>query len=328
MRRVVMRGYGGPEVLEVEQAPIPAPGPGQVVIAAQAIGVGWAQAQMRRDDFPAAAWRPVLPAVPGGDVVGTVEAVGSGVADVKEGDRVGTFLVQGACAEYVLADAVTVVPVPSVLDAAKAAILPGTGPIAAGVLDVGALVAGESVLVHAAAGGVGHVAVQLAKAAGAAMVIATAHSPEKRGFAVSLGADVALDYGRPDWAARARALTAGRGVDLILNGVGGATLAADIGLLARGGRVVFYGSADGGREVPSVPALDLIDLKTVTGFHLSAWRAARPDRYRAALEDLTERLAAGRMRSAVWARVPLTEAARAHTLLEARRQRGRIVLIP
>jgi len=328
MRTVAMHGYGGPEVLRLEQRPEPVPGPGQVLIAAEAISVGYAQVQMRRDEFPAAAWRPALPAVLGGDVVGRVGAVGSGVSTAVVGDRVGAFVVGGAYADLVLADASVLVPVPVGLDAGQATVLPGTGPIAAGLLDVGRLAPGEIVLVHAAAGGVGHLAVQLARAGGAGLVLATASSPAKRAFAAAHGADAVVDYTAPDWTGRIRALTGGRGVDLVLDGVGGDTLTAGIELLAPGGRLVFYGSAGGGRTVPAISALALLGLRSVIGFNLSAWRQAAPERYRVRLAELTEQLLSGRVRAEVHARFGLADAGRAHSVLEARAQQGRVVLIP
>lgn len=327
MRAVALHDFGAPEVLRVTELPPAAPGPGQVRIAAEAISVGFAQTQMRRDRFPAPMWRPEFPLVLGGDVVGTVDEVGLGVSAVRPGDRVGTYVLHGAYAEYVRADAATLVPVPADLDAAEATVLPGTGLIAAGVLDVGGLRPGETVLVHAAAGGIGHIVVQLAKLAGAT-VIATAGSAVKRAFAAELGADVTVDYAAPDWTEQVLAATEGRGVDLILDSVGGDVLRAGIGLLAPMGRLVFYGSAGGELEVPKVGLMELIGLKFVTGFGLSAWRAARPERYRQCLADLTHHLRTGRVVTRVHARLPLSGAAEGHRIVESRAHQGRVVLMP
>lgn len=328
MDAVLVHEFGGPDMLRPGRLPIPSPARDEVLIAAEAVGVGFAQTQMRAATFPAPFWRPRLPFVLGGDVVGRVVAVGHGVRGVEMGERVGTFVLDGGYAQFVVAPGSALVQVPAGLDAAEATSLAGIGSIAVGVLDIGRMVPGESVLVHAAAGGVGHLAVQLARIAGAGQVIATASTPARLAFARSLGADVAIDYSRPDWTERVREATGSRGVDLILNGVGGDILRADVGLLAPLGRLVFYGSADGGKNVPAVPVLELTSLRFVAGFALSPWRAARPEAYREGLAALTGALASERVRCAIHARLPLARAADGHRILEAREQLGRVVLVP
>ncbi|MEU1363657.1 zinc-binding dehydrogenase [Micromonospora zamorensis] len=328
MRVMQFDRHGGPEVLVAADVARPEPGAGAVRIRAEAISVGYAQTQMRRDVFPAPMWRPVFPVVLGGDVVGRVTAIGDGVTGVRIGDRVGAFTLHGAYAEEVVVDATTLVPVPDALDAAEAAVLPGTGLIAGGVLRTALLRKGDTVLVHAAAGGIGHLAVQLAKAAGAGLVVATAGSASKRDFARSLGADVAVDYTRTDWADEVRSATGGRGVDVVLESIGGDVVEQGLDLLAPGGRLVFFGSSAAELAVPTVPLMKLIGLRYVTGFALSAWRGSRPDEYRDVLDDLTSRLLDGRLRSTVHARLPLSGAAEAHELVESRAHPGRVVLVP
>ncbi|WP_246101834.1 quinone oxidoreductase family protein [Streptomyces cyaneus] len=328
MRAVQFDRYGDPDVLYVAERPVPEPGPGQVRIAVEAVSVGHAQTQMRREVFPAPMWKPVFPVVLGGDVVGRISAVGPDVAGLRPGDRVGAFTLYGAYAEQVVVDAATVVPVPEELDATEAAVLPGTGLIALGILRTGQLSKGETVLVHAAAGGVGHIAVQLARAAGAGQIIGTAGEAGKREFARTVGADAVVDHRSPHWAEEVRELTGGRGPDLILDGVGAEVLQQGIRLLAPGGRLVFYGSSGGELEIPRVSVMDLIGIKYVTGFALSAWRGGRPHDYEAGVAELTRLLLDGQVKSAVHARLPLERAAEAHTILEARAQLGRVVLIP
>ncbi|MDA3624729.1 zinc-binding dehydrogenase [Saccharopolyspora sp. WRP15-2] len=325
MRTVRFHEFGPPEVLTVEETPVPRPGPGQVLIEAEAVSVGFAQTQMRRDIFPAPMWNRELPSVLGGDVIGRIEAVGPDVRGMRPGDRVGAFTLYGAYADYVVVDADTVLPVPEGLDAAAATALPSSGPIAAGTLDVGMVKRGEVVLVHAASGGIGHISVQMAKAAGA-VVVGTAGSPGKCEFVRSLGTDHVVDYSSDDWPDQVRAAVGG--VDLVLDSVGGSVLRAGLELLAPMGRLVFYGSAGGGREVPSVSVMDLIRLKYVTAFALSTWRTARREQYESALADLSDGLQSGRFRHAVYQTLDLAEAAKAHALIEARAHTGRIVLIP
>ncbi|MER7013284.1 zinc-binding dehydrogenase [Saccharopolyspora sp. NPDC000359] len=327
MRTVRFHEFGPPEVLTVEETPVPRPGPGQVLIAAEAVSVGFAQTQMRRDIFPAPMWDRKLPSVLGGDVVGRIEAVGPDVRGMRPGDRVGAFTLYGAYADYVVVDADTVLPVPEGLDAAAATALPSSGPIAAGTLDVGMVKPGDVVLVHAASGGIGHISVQMAKTAGA-VVVGTAGSSGKCEFVRGLGADHVVDYSSDDWPAQVRAAVGERGVDLVLDSVGGSVLRAGLDLLAPMGRLVFYGSAGGGREVPSISVMELIRLKYVTAFALSTWRANRREQYEASLVDLADGLTTGRYQHAVYQKLDLTDAAKAHALIEARAHTGRIVLIP
>ncbi|MFF8957359.1 zinc-binding alcohol dehydrogenase family protein [Streptomyces sp. NPDC014894] len=327
MRAVRVHEYGSPEVLKVEEVPVPEPGPGQVLIAVEAVSVGFAQTQMRRNEFPAPMWRPSFPIVLGGDVVGEVAALGAGVSGVRIGDRVGAFTLHGAYAEYAAVDAETLLPVPAALDAAQATALPAPGPIAMGTMGTAGLREGESVLVHAGSGGIGHLAVQLARLAGAGQVIATAGSAAKCAYIASLGADAVVDYSRADWPDAVRAATGGRGVDVILDSVGGSVLRQGLGLLAPFGRLVFYGSAGGGRDIPGISPMELIGMRFLTGFALSAWRSARPERYRADHDDLARWLLDGTVRQTVHATLPLEEVAKAHEIIEDRAQIGRIVLL-
>ena len=328
MRVAQFTEYGPPGVLVSADAPLPEPGPGQIRIRAEAISVGYAQTQMRRNVFPAPMWQPVFPVVLGGDVIGHVTATGPGVTSPAVGDRVGAFTLYGAYADEVVVDAVTSVPVPAGLDAAEAAVLPGTGLIAAGVLATALLRKGDTVLVHAAAGGIGHLAVQLAKAAGAGLVIGSAGSAAKRAFAESLGADATVGLADPRWTEQVGVLTGGRGVDVVLESIGGAVVHQGIDLLAPGGRLVFYGSSAADKAVPEVPLMKLIAMKYVTGFALSAWRNSRPDDYAAAVTSLASGLRDGAIRSVVHARLPLSRAAEAHEIAESRRHPGRVVLVP
>ncbi|MER7133290.1 quinone oxidoreductase family protein [Streptosporangium saharense] len=326
MLAVRVHEYGPPEVLRPEEVPVPRPGPGQVLVEVEAVSVGFAQTQMRRDLFPAPMWRPAFPIVLGGDVVGVVAETGPGVEGVRPGDRVGAYTLHGAYAEYVVLDAASLVSVPEDLDAVRATVLPGSGPIAMGTLGVADLRPGERVLVHAASGGIGHLAVQLARLAGAGQVIATAGSAAKRDFVRGLGADLVVDYGEDGWAERVREATDGAGVDVVLDSVGGQVLRQGIGLLAPFGRLVFYGSSNGGLDIPHISPMELIGIKYVTGFALSAWRAARPDRYRTDHKLLVDYLRDGAVRDVVHAVLPLRQVARAHEIIESRSHIGRVVL--
>jgi NADPH:quinone reductase-like Zn-dependent oxidoreductase len=233
-------------------------------------------------------------------------------------------LAEDAVADYVVADAQWLAPVPDGLDLGAASMLPMGAPVALRILRTGRLAPGETVLVHAAAGGIGHLAVQLARLLGAGTVIATAGSPAKLDFARKCGADSTIDYTDSDWPDQVRE-AAPHGVDIVLDSVGGETLQRSFDVLAPFGRVVVYGVASG--ELTSLPVTSLFALKSVTGFSLTAWRAAAPEQARQEMTEVADYSTAGQLRTAVHARLPLTEAAAAHRLLEDRSQLGRVLLL-
>jgi NADPH2:quinone reductase len=321
MRRVRYYEYGDPDVLTLEEALIPEPGPRQVRLRAEVIGANFVDTRFRQGR--SGIFRRPLPGIPTGDVVGTVVATGDGVDAGLVGKRVAS-LVEDAFADEVLADAAWLAPVPGGVEDGMASMLPMGGPVARGALRLGRLAAGETVLVHAAAGGIGHLAVQLAKLHGAGTVVATASSAAKLDFVRGLGADVAVDYTDPNWPDRVRAAVPD-GVGLVLDSVAGPMLERSVDLLAPLGRLVVYGAAGG--EPGSIP-VTLYALRSIVGFSLLAWRAARPEQARADLTEVAEHAAAGRLRTIVHARLPLTEAAKAHRILEDREQLGRVLLMP
>jgi NADPH2:quinone reductase len=323
MRRVRYHAHGGPEVLAFEEAAVPSPGPGQVLIRAEAIGVNYVDVQLRRATDPGSLYYRQLPATLTGDVVGTIEAVGPDADPSLSGTRVAVLL-EDAYADCVLAETDWLVPVPPELSPEAATMLPTVGPVALGTLRAGRLAKGETVLVTSGAGGIGHLAVQLARQQGAGAVIATAGTAAKLEFLVGLGADASIDHSRPDWADQVSA-TVPDGIDVVLDAVGGAMLNASIGLLRPLGRLVVYGAASG--EFASIPVRSLFGLKTVTAFGLLLWRATAPERARADIAELAGLLGTGELR-AVTRSLPLSEVVEAHRLLESRAFPGRLVLIP
>jgi NADPH2:quinone reductase len=323
MRRVRYHAHGGPEVLTIEEAEVPSPGPGQVLIRAEAIGVNYVDVQLRRATDPGSLYYRPLPATLTGDVVGTVEAIGPGADPSLAGGRVAVLL-EDAYADYVLAGTDWLVPVPAGLAPEAASMLPTVGAVALGTLRAGRLAPGETVLITAAAGGVGHLAVQLARQQGAGLVVATAGSGAKLEFLAGLGADVTIDHSQPDWADQVRAAVPD-GIDVVLDAVGGAMLNASIGLLRPLGRVVVYGAASG--DFASIPARSLFGLKTVTGFGLLLWRATAPERARADIADLARLFETGELRACTHS-LPLPEVVEAHRLLENRTLPGRLILVP
>jgi NADPH:quinone reductase len=323
MRRVRYHAHGGPEVLSIEEADVPSPGPGQVLIRTEAIGVNYVDVQLRRATNPDSLYFRELPAPLTGDVVGTVCALGRGTDPALAGTRV-TVLLEDAYAEYVLAGTDWLVPAPPELSAEAASMLPTVGAVALGALRAGRLAKGETVLVTSGAGGIGHLAVQLARLLGAGTVVATAGSPAKLAAAAELGAEVTVSHADPGWAAQVRAAVPG-GIDVALDAIGGEALHASIGLLAPLGRVVVYGAASG--ELTSVPVRGMFGLKTLTGFSLLGWRAAAAAQARADIAELAGLLASGEL-SVMTRTLPLSAAVRAHRLLESRMVAGRLILVP
>ncbi len=196
-----------------------------MLIRAEAIGVNYVDVQLRRETSPDSIYFRSLPATLTGDVVGTVEQAGPDTDPALAGTRVAALL-EDACADYVLADTDWLVNVPAGLGAGAASMLPTVGAVAAGTLRAGRLAKGNTVLITAGAGAIGHLAVQLARRQGAGTVIAAASSPAKLDFLKELGADVAINYRQADWAEQVRA-AAPDGVDVVLEAVGGNVLHAE-----------------------------------------------------------------------------------------------------
>ncbi|WP_028937307.1 quinone oxidoreductase family protein [Pseudonocardia spinosispora] len=323
MRRVRYHEFGGPEVLRIEETPVPEPGPGQVLLRAEAIGASWVDTTIRAGTSPFGTWP--LPGSPHGDVVGTVERVGDGIDQALVGRRVVALVHRDAYADFAVADASALTEVPDGVNSGDASVLAMPAPVAQVALELGGLAHGETVLVHSVTGGIGHLAVQLARLRGARRVIGTVGSPDKLDAARRLGADVAVCLATPDWTDQVRAAVPD-GVDVALDSVGGTVSAATLELLAPLGRLVVYGAASG--TLPELSAAALFAVRTVTGFGVEQWRAARPAEHRRVVAEVTARVAAGELRTQVSATVPLAEAARAHTLLEDRSRIGRVLLAP
>src|SRR6202167_4998463 len=203
MRRVRYYSHGGPEVLVVEEAAVPEPGLGQVLVRAEATGLNYVDVQIRRASEPGSLFHRPLPAGLTGDVVGTVERVGESADPALTGTRVAA-LTEDACADYVVADADWLVPVSADLNAEAASVLPTMGAGSLGALRLSRITEGDTVQIGRASGGIGHLAVQLARHLRAGTVVAAAGAAAKAGFLKEVGADVTVDYSQPDWADHVR----------------------------------------------------------------------------------------------------------------------------
>lgn len=317
-----IHGYGGPEVLRWETIEVAAPAPGQVRIRHTAIGLNFIDTYERTGLYPLA-----LPAVLGREAAGVVEAVGSGVNQVKVGDRVAyAFNSSGAYSEARVLPAERLVRIPDGVDDRQAAALMLKGMTAQMLLrQVYRVRKGNTLLVHAAAGGVGSIVVQWAKHLGAA-VIAVVGSGEKAQRARELGADQVLLSG-DDWVAQTKAATGGRGVDVVYDSVGKDTFTGSLDSLRPRGLMVTYGNASG--PVPPLAPLELskrgsLFLTRPTLFHYIPTRAT----LMRAASEMFDLVAKSVIAVQVGQVYPLQDAARAHVDLEARRTIGATVLIP
>ena len=315
MRAIRINRWGGPDVLEVvDDAPVPAPAEHELLVRVSRAGVNFADTHARENSYLA----PYeLPLTPGAEVAGTTE----------DGRRVVAMLASGGYAEYAAAPKATAFDIPDGVSVAAALALLIQGLTAWHLYRTSAhVVAGESVVVHAAAGGVGSLAVQLGKAFGA-YVIATASTEEKRALALELGADAAVDVTREDLTDALIAANDGRRVDVVLEMAGGSVFDASLSALAPFGRLVTYGMAS--REPNRVAAGALLrHSSAVIGFWLAHCFAKPREMLAAPLRDLFDRVARGDLRVVEGTVYPLADARRAHEDLQGRRTTGKLLLDP
>lgn len=328
---------GGPEVLRVEDVPEPVPGPGELLVDVAAAGVNRADLLQREGHYPPP---PGAPAWPGLEVAGVVAAVGApgpgGSGDGprrpdgtpwRVGEPVVALLGGGGYAERVTVAATHALPPPDGLALADAAALPEAAATAWSNLRAGRLTAGETLLVHGGSGGVGSVAVQLGRALGA-RVVATAGGAERCARVAGLGADVVVDHRADDVPARVREATGGRGVDVVLDVLGGRALGTNVALLAEGGRLVVIGLQQGRRG-----ELDLAALMARRGTVVGTTLRDRPTEQKAAImaevaAHVWPLVTAGLVRPVVHARLPLDRADEAHRLLASGEAFGKVLLEP
>jgi NADPH2:quinone reductase len=328
MRQVQFSRFGGPEVLEVVEKPTPLPTRGQVLVRVRAAGVNFAETLMRQNRY---AVTPELPAIPGTEVAGTIERLGDGVSGLTLGARVAiplfaTGAVVGGYVDHVVVDSGLVVPLPDALSFDSAVTLMIQG-LTALYLPRQISPKGKTVLVNAAAGGVGSLLVQLAKRAGAKTVIAAASSASKLELARTLGADAGVDYTKPDWVDCLRAATGGNGPDIIYESVGGNITKECLAALAPGGELVIYGALNIQSFDLGVPELLGIIFKnqSLTGFALPT--LLTPAGLKEGLAELFDLAVRGELKVTIGGTYPLERAADAHRALEARGTTGKLVLM-
>jgi NADPH2:quinone reductase len=325
VKAILIHETGSPEVIRIEDIETPKPEEGQVLIQVAAAGVNYTDILARQGSYVTREAALELPAILGTEVAGVVVGLGEGVSSPSPGTRVAA-LVRGGYAEYAVAPQELVYPLPSELDFAASVAYLVQGIAAWQILrDSGRLAPGEQVLVHAGAGGVGTLAIQLAKVFGASTVIATASTNAKRELAAELGADVCVDYTSADWWREVCAASDGRGVDVILDAVGGDIGEQSLDCLAPFGRLVEYGVAS--ERLASFAGSQLMHKnQSIAGYWLSS-RLARDGASAAVVPQLLQLAGEGRIKSIVRHVFPLEEAAEAHRAISGRHTVGKVVLI-
>jgi NADPH:quinone reductase len=315
MRAIQMSEYGGPEVLQLVELPVPEPGPSEVLLRVARAGLNFADTHRRTNTYLA---KDELPLVPGSEVAGVRE---------DTGERVVALVGAGGYAEYAVAPAALTFPIPDGVSDELALALVLQGLTAWHLYRTSGRVApGESVVVHAAAGGVGSLAVQLGKPLGAGRVIATASTAEKRDLALDLGADVAVDGAADGLTDRLVEANLGKPVDVVFEMAGGPVFDESLAALAPFGRLVIYGIASGENNTVRSGSL-MRHSRAVVGFWF-AHCLKRPAMIDGALADLFERVRREELRVVTGPAYPLDQAAQAQTDLAARRTTGKVTLDP
>jgi NADPH:quinone reductase len=329
MKAIQFEQHGKPEVLELVELPKPEPAPKQVLIRVTAVGINYADIMHRVGAYPQSA---PLPMIPGTDVAGTIEQLGADVAFLTVGTRIVASLFPGAqgggYAEYVAVDVDQVVPVPDTVGFEVALAMLGQGWTAYLLLTEAAkLQPHESVLIHAATGGVGSLAVQLAKLLGSGQVIGLVGSPQKQILAKELGCDHVFLSSEPQWTQQVREVTKEQGVNVILDSVGGAVIAENLNVLAPFGRLIAYGALS--QQIATLAAEQAVQLlfnnQSFVGFSLPNF-VGRVGYAKELTQRLLSYVSQGNLRVIVRDIFPLEQAAKAHQAIEERKTTGKVIL--
>jgi NADPH:quinone reductase len=324
MKAIQFKEYGDPSVLEKVEVEKPELAAGEVLVKVSAIGVNYADTARREGEYVVPT---PLPFIPGAEIAGTVEEVGEGSTLFEKGDRVVTLIGSGGYSEYVKTKENTLITIPDGVTDETAVALPLQGLTAYHVLTtMGRLKKGETVLVHAAAGGVGSLAVQLAKRFGAGNVIATASTSEKLNLATDLGADHAINYTNANWREEVMEATGGKGVDVALEMAGGDVFHETVKCMRGFGRVVVYGVASG-EPAQMYPAGLMNRNLSVIGFFLPQIMK-KPVLFEKSLSHLLQMVNTDELKLTIGGVFDLEEAAHVHQMMQERKTKGKLVLKP
>ncbi len=323
MKQIIYGADGTPESMQMVEGAVPQPGPGEILIEVHCAGINRPDVLQRCGRYPPP---PGASPILGLEVAGTVAALGPGVTEWKVSDRVTALAPGGGYAEYCVAPASHALPIPAGLDMAEAAALPETWfTVWANLIDLGRLKAGERLLVHGGSSGIGLTAIQLARHFGATSIV-TVGNEEKAQFCRDFGADHVINYRQDDFVQKVREITAGEGVDVVLDMVGGSYLQKNASLLRRDGRMVLIAFLEGSKaEFDFMPVM--LRRLTITGSTMRPRTVAEKTAIRdALLSNIWPELASRRLRTHVFATFPLMQAGDAHRLMESSAHMGKIVL--
>ncbi len=325
MRQVYFDGSGAPDVIRIGEAPVPQPGPGKVLVEVVAAGINRPDCIQRSGNYPPPAGESNIPGL---EISGRVVALGEGVTTLREGEGVCALLGSGGYADYALADAPLCLPVPRPLSLVEAGGLPETFfTVYDNVFTRGRLRPGETFLVHGGSSGIGSTAIQLAKLFGAT-VITTAGSPEKCAFCKTLGADLAIDYKTEDFVEAVKKFTQKKGVDVILDMVGGAYMQKNLSILAVEGRLVQIAFLQSSIVENFNFMLMMLKRLTLTGSTLRSRSLAQKAEVAEALRaKVWPLLDDGKAKPIIHATFPLEDARAAHEMMESSTHAGKILLL-
>lgn len=323
MKAMMVTQFGGPEVLEARTLEVPKPNSKQVLIRVEATSVNFADIKARYGKYHGASQPPFIPGL---DAAGVIEAVGEEVKELEVGQRVIAFPKSGSYAEYIVADEALTFVLPESIDFDIAAACPIVSFTSYRLLDnVAKLEPEETVLIHAAAGGIGTTAIQLAKLLGAGLVIGTVGSENKVQTALETGADHVIHYGKEGFAVQVKELTNGEGAHVILDSIAGWVTEESLRCLAHYGRLVNFGIASG--EAGQVKTTDLhSSCRSLLGFSLGTTRNKRPHLLRETADRVLPYLANGQLQIKIGQVFSLEEASAAHDWVESRKSIGKVVL--
>lgn len=324
MKAVGLTEFGGPEVLQELSLDCPSYREDQVLIQVKGVSVNYADLQTRRGSYHAGG--TCFPVIPGLDAAGTVVAVGSQVTGLRTGQRVIAFPHSGSYAEYIAADSTLVFPIPDSISWEQAIACPLVTFTSRMLLDkVAHLQQGETLLLHASSGGIGTTAIQIARSMGAAKIIGTVGSPGKIQAALDAGANEVLCLADGGFSERVRELTDGKGADVILDSLGGPYTLEGMDCLAPYGRLVVFGNASGAYSQLDT-GLFHASCRSLLGFSIGSTRRLRPAWFGETAPAVLRNICDGQIRIPVSAEFSLTDAAKAHALLEKRKITGKVIL--
>lgn len=325
MKAVFVTRFGGSDVLEYKSTDVPTIGPSQVLIRVAAASVNFADIKARNGKYHGAGQPPFIPGL---DVAGTIEAVGSEVTQLKVGQRVIAFPNHGSYAEYTLAEEILTFPIPDTIEFDIAAAAPLVSFTSYNLLaQVACLQKGESVLIHAAAGGIGTTAIQIAKVLGAKTVIGTVGNDAKADTALQAGADYVFNYQSDNFVEEILEKTNNEGVNVILDSLAGTIFNKSMDCLSRFGRIVNFGNATQSSGIVQTNSLHA-SCRSVLGYSLGTTLKYRPESIKQTAENVIPYLANKQVQMVINKQFSLREAAQAHDWIESRKSTGKIILLP